>query len=223
MSREHLPANRILRTVYALRGAVNRAADSDFFVLLLSAACSAAILLSLRVSVRIRRTMALDRLRAHAQRRLRALAASRRARRLLLRAALVATVAPVLLQLLVAYVVGSDARLLPPALLQAQNLLIITAHPDDECLFFAPSVLGVLDRNRSAKGGLLAFSTGQLLARRAVPRPRPDSALHREQLRPRRPADRRASGLVCGAGHRRRALRGAGPRRAPGRPARVVG
>ena len=45
-------------------------------------------------------------------------------------------------------------------LLAAKNLLIVTAHPDDECLFFAPSILGVLDRNRGITGGLLAMSTG---------------------------------------------------------------
>lgn len=84
----------------------------------------------------------------------------RRAWRWMLRGAVVAMVLPVLLQWLVAYVVGSDARILPPQLLTAKNLLIVTAHPDDECLFFAPSILGVLDRNRAVTGGLLVMSTG---------------------------------------------------------------
>ncbi|KAK1756421.1 putative deacetylase LmbE-like domain-containing protein [Echria macrotheca] len=84
----------------------------------------------------------------------------RRAWRWLFRAALVAVLVPLLLQWVVAYLVGSDARILPPQLLAASNLLIVTAHPDDECLFFAPSILGVLDRNKDITGGLLALSTG---------------------------------------------------------------
>lgn len=85
---------------------------------------------------------------------------SRRTWRLLLRITLVILITPVLLQILLAYVVGNDARLLPPALHQAKNLLIVTAHPDDECLFFAPSILGVLDENPTIVGGLLVLSTG---------------------------------------------------------------
>jgi len=87
---------------------------------------------------------------------------SRRTWRLLLRIALVILMAPVLLQILLAYVVGNDARLLPPALHEAKNLLIVTAHPDDECLFFAPSILGVLDKNPNTVGGLLVLSTGKI-------------------------------------------------------------
>jgi N-acetylglucosaminylphosphatidylinositol deacetylase len=79
-----------------------------------------------------------------------------------LRIALVILIVPVLLQLLLAYVVGNDARLLPPALHQAKSLLIVTAHPDDECLFFAPSILGVLDKNPNIVGGLLVLSTGKI-------------------------------------------------------------
>jgi N-acetylglucosaminylphosphatidylinositol deacetylase len=40
----------------------------------------------------------------------------------------------------------------------------VTAHPDDECLFFSPSILGVLDRNRDITGGLLVMSTGKAAA-----------------------------------------------------------
>ncbi|KAH8801406.1 putative glycan biosynthesis protein [Xylogone sp. PMI_703] len=59
-----------------------------------------------------------------------------------------------------AYLVAKDARLLPPVLRRAKNLLIVTAHPDDECLFFAPSILGVLDGNPETVGSLLVMSTG---------------------------------------------------------------
>lgn len=84
----------------------------------------------------------------------------RRAWRLIFRIGLALFILPLLLQWVVAYLVGSDARILPPQLLVAKNLLIVTAHPDDECLFFAPSILGVLDRNRGINGGLLVMSTG---------------------------------------------------------------
>lgn len=86
----------------------------------------------------------------------------RRAWRGILRVAVLAVLVPVLLQWVIAYLVGSDARILPPELLAAKNLLLVTAHPDDECLFFSPSILGVLDRNRAIKGGLLVMSTGEL-------------------------------------------------------------
>lgn len=85
----------------------------------------------------------------------------RKIRRLLLRLILVIAITPFVLQILLAYVVGSDFRLLPAELQQAKNLLIVTAHPDDECLFFAPSILGVLDRNPNTVGSLLVMSTGE--------------------------------------------------------------
>ncbi|KAK3987464.1 hypothetical protein QBC44DRAFT_331271 [Cladorrhinum sp. PSN332] len=84
----------------------------------------------------------------------------RRTLRLVFRLAFLAVVIPVILQWLIAYIVGGDARILPPQLLRAKNLLIVTAHPDDECLFFAPSILGVLDRSKHTVGGLLVMSLG---------------------------------------------------------------
>ncbi|KAG5928859.1 hypothetical protein E4U42_007837 [Claviceps africana] len=90
----------------------------------------------------------------------RCLTATRSRRRWLLRTALIAFLFPLLLQWVLAYLLGSDARLLPPELLKAKNLLVVTAHPDDECLFFAPSILGVLKRNKKIKGGLVVMSTG---------------------------------------------------------------
>ncbi|EHK19719.1 N-acetylglucosaminyl-phosphatidylinositol de-N-acetylase, a glycan bosynthesis protein [Trichoderma virens Gv29-8] len=85
---------------------------------------------------------------------------TRSRRRTLLRVALVILIVPLVLQWFLAYIVGSDARLLPPELLQSKNLLVVTAHPDDECLFFSPTILGILDRNHAINGGLLVMSTG---------------------------------------------------------------
>lgn len=47
-------------------------------------------------------------------------------------------------------------------LARAKSLLVVTAHPDDETLFFAPSILGVLDEG-STRGGLLVMSNGELI------------------------------------------------------------
>jgi N-acetylglucosaminylphosphatidylinositol deacetylase len=86
----------------------------------------------------------------------------RRTWRWVRRVTVVALLVPILLQCVIAYLIGSDARILPPQLLAAKNLLVVTAHPDDECLFFAPSILGTLDRNPDIKGALLVMSTGAL-------------------------------------------------------------
>lgn len=69
-------------------------------------------------------------------------------------------IVPLLLQILLADIIGQDARLFPPALRRAKNLLVVTAHPDDECLFFSPSILGVLSGNPDITGSLLVLSTG---------------------------------------------------------------
>jgi N-acetylglucosaminylphosphatidylinositol deacetylase len=86
----------------------------------------------------------------------------RRTWRWVRRVTVVALLVPILLQCVIAYLIGSDARILPPQLLAAKNLLVVTAHPDDECLFFAPSILGTLDGNPDIKGALLVMSTGAL-------------------------------------------------------------
>jgi N-acetylglucosaminylphosphatidylinositol deacetylase len=86
---------------------------------------------------------------------------ARGVRRLLLSRILpVVLIGPVLLQILLAGILAKDPRLFPPSLRSAKNLLIVTAHPDDECLFFSPSILGVLSGNPEIVGGLLVLSTG---------------------------------------------------------------
>jgi N-acetylglucosaminylphosphatidylinositol deacetylase len=83
-------------------------------------------------------------------------------RLLLLRVLPIVLIVPLVLQILLANIVGKDPRLFPPALRQAKNLLVVTAHPDDECLFFSPAILGVLSGNREIAGGLIVLSTGEL-------------------------------------------------------------
>jgi hypothetical protein len=123
----------------------------------------------------------------------------RRAWRWVIRIAVVAALLPLLLQWVIAYIVGDDARLLPPQLLSARNLLIVTAHPDDECLFFAPSIIGVLDRNKAITGGLLVMSTGRVI----IPLLGVSRLLiaSRQQLWDWRSQERGASGVLQDPGH----------------------
>ncbi|GKT85598.1 glycosyltransferase family 32 protein [Colletotrichum tofieldiae] len=83
-----------------------------------------------------------------------------RRRRAIIRIVIVALMIPVFLQWALAYLLGSGSWVLPHELQHADSILVVTAHPDDECLFFAPTILGILDRNRKIRGGLLAMSIG---------------------------------------------------------------
>ncbi|GAA5948155.1 hypothetical protein JCM3775_003141 [Rhodotorula graminis] len=51
-------------------------------------------------------------------------------------------------------------RLVPPDLAAARSVLWVTAHPDDESFFFAPSILTLLDSPHNAQGALLCLSIG---------------------------------------------------------------
>jgi hypothetical protein len=73
-------------------------------------------------------------------------------------------IAPIVLYILLAYVLRGDPRLFPSTLRDAKNLLIVTAHPDDECLFFSPSILGILEAKPQTVGGLLVLSTGECVS-----------------------------------------------------------
>ncbi|CAF2180853.1 unnamed protein product, partial [Rotaria magnacalcarata] len=39
-----------------------------------------------------------------------------------------------------------------------KNFLIVVAHPDDECLLFSPTIIGLISRHKT--GHILVFSTG---------------------------------------------------------------
>jgi N-acetylglucosaminylphosphatidylinositol deacetylase len=86
----------------------------------------------------------------------------RRAWRWIIRLAVLAFILPIVLQWLIAYIVGGDIRLLPAELQAAQSVLVVTAHPDDECLFFSPTILRVLSGNLKTRGSLLSISNGEL-------------------------------------------------------------
>lgn len=85
--------------------------------------------------------------------------AFRRAAKVFIRFVTIVLIGCIILQVLLGYAIAKDPRLFPAALRRSKNLLIVTAHPDDETLFFAPSILGVLG-NRETTGGLLVLSNG---------------------------------------------------------------
>ncbi|CAF1316366.1 unnamed protein product [Adineta steineri] len=47
---------------------------------------------------------------------------------------------------------------IPMEVEQSKNFLIVVAHPDDECLFFSPTIIGLVSRGKI--GHILVFSTG---------------------------------------------------------------
>jgi hypothetical protein len=69
-------------------------------------------------------------------------------------------VVPVILYIVLAYMVAGDPRLLPLAIRNARSVLLVVAHPDDECLFFGPSILNVWAEDRSVGRALLVLSSG---------------------------------------------------------------
>ncbi|KAE8374509.1 putative deacetylase LmbE-like domain-containing protein [Aspergillus bertholletiae] len=63
------------------------------------------------------------------------------------------------LYLLLAYSLANDPRLVPVAFQEAKSILLVTAHPDDETLFFSPTI--TYGRNNAAvKRSLLVISSG---------------------------------------------------------------
>ena len=68
-------------------------------------------------------------------------------------------IAPLFLYHLLAYYLANDPRLVPSAFRTAKNILLVTAHPDDETLFFSPSILYRND-DATVTRGLLALSSG---------------------------------------------------------------
>ncbi|RAK94974.1 PIG-L family deacetylase [Aspergillus ibericus CBS 121593] len=74
-------------------------------------------------------------------------------------AALIWLSAAVCLYVLLAYYLAEDLRLVPETIQRARNVLLVTAHPDDETLFFSPTILHGHD-NPDVTRALLVLSTG---------------------------------------------------------------
>ena len=47
---------------------------------------------------------------------------------------------------------------IPMEITKSKNFLLVVAHPDDECLFFSPTILGLISRGKT--GHILVLSTG---------------------------------------------------------------
>ncbi|PWY73056.1 glycan biosynthesis protein [Aspergillus heteromorphus CBS 117.55] len=73
--------------------------------------------------------------------------------------ALILFSASLFLYLLLAYYLANDPRLVPATIQRARNILLVTAHPDDETLFFSPTILYGRD-NPDVTRALLVLSTG---------------------------------------------------------------
>jgi hypothetical protein len=103
-------------------------------------------------------------------RRIRRLALSlRRHRTLTTRLLFLTVLFPVILWLLVSSFAGRTTFGLPDSLLHSpqqkagavQNILLVTAHPDDEALFFGPTILQLTRHYPSVKVSLLVMSAGE--------------------------------------------------------------
>ncbi|KAF4163714.1 hypothetical protein CNMCM6936_000426 [Aspergillus lentulus] len=64
------------------------------------------------------------------------------------------------LYILLAYYLASDPRLVPVAFQRAKSILLVTAHPDDETLFFSPSIAYRRD-DPHVQRALLVISSGE--------------------------------------------------------------
>ncbi|KAE8317094.1 putative deacetylase LmbE-like domain-containing protein [Aspergillus transmontanensis] len=63
------------------------------------------------------------------------------------------------LYLLLAYSLANDPRLVPIAFQEAKSILLVTAHPDDETLFFSPTIT-YRENDANVKRSLLVISSG---------------------------------------------------------------
>jgi hypothetical protein len=103
-------------------------------------------------------------------RRIRRLALSlRRNRTSIIRLLFLTVLSPVILWLLVSSFAGRTTFGLPDTMLHSpqqkagavQNVLLVTAHPDDEALFFGPTILQLTRHYPSVKVSLLVMSAGE--------------------------------------------------------------
>jgi hypothetical protein len=70
------------------------------------------------------------------------------------------TATAICLYFLLAYHLANDPRLVPSAFQRARSILLVTAHPDDETLFFSPSITYRRD-DPNVQRALLVLSSGK--------------------------------------------------------------
>lgn len=69
--------------------------------------------------------------------------------------------APLIFHLVLAYHLANHPTLVPHEMREAKSMLLAVAHPDDESLFFAPTILGTARANPHLSQGVLVFSSGE--------------------------------------------------------------
>lgn len=70
---------------------------------------------------------------------------------------------PTIVWLVLCTGLNSSSTTLPGQLHAAERVLVVVAHPDDESLFFSPTILHLTSRPGLKKTGLLVLSQGELL------------------------------------------------------------
>lgn len=84
-------------------------------------------------------------------------------RRLLLRAAFFLFLfLPLFMYICLAYLVPTSPSLVPTSVLQSSSVLLVVAHPDDECLFFSPTLNRIHRSAPDTKLSILVMSVGTL-------------------------------------------------------------
>jgi N-acetylglucosaminylphosphatidylinositol deacetylase len=72
-------------------------------------------------------------------------------------------VAPSVLYLFLAYIVPTSPALIPVSLLLSKRPVLIVAHPDDESLFFGPTILALNKVGERKELRILVLSSGALI------------------------------------------------------------
>src|ERR1700760_3218822 len=75
---------------------------------------------------------------------------------------LLCIVVPLGLYFLLAYIIPTSPALIPPSLLLSRRPVLVIAHPDDESLFFGPTILGLTHLAEPKELRILVISSGIL-------------------------------------------------------------
>jgi N-acetylglucosaminylphosphatidylinositol deacetylase len=73
---------------------------------------------------------------------------------------LLCIVVPLGLYFLLAYIIPTSPALIPPSLLLSRRPVLVVAHPDDESLFFGPTILGLTRLAEPKELRVLVLSSG---------------------------------------------------------------
>lgn len=126
-----------------------------------------------------------------------------------------------LLYIVVAFLIPPTPVLIPPSLLYAKRPLLVVAHPDDESLFFGPTLLS-LTRWQGTSLNILVLSSGTttLISDFVLEHVRSDIR-SRKQLRPRQHPQARTNTILLS--NRRKRMHCPRPKRHPRQPSPMVG